>query len=197
MEEPVLYSVQQCCIFISSPECLEARASVELNPARNQSLCHPYGSSEPAASPPYPIADNPSALPSPIAFPRPVSNTSCLFTRCQPLYTVLYSPSALYYRTFQGQHYNKTTIHLQEPQKSKHKLCPFLCDPMECNPTGSSIHGILQSGLPFPSPGDLPDPGIELMSSAVTAFMLFQSLVDHCSAAQRSVLSDSLRLHGL
>ena len=31
--------------------------------------------------------------------------------------------------------------------------------------TGSSVHGILQariwSGLPFPSPGDLPDPGIK------------------------------------
>ena len=31
---------------------------------------------------------------------------------------------------------------------------------------GSSVHGILQAGipeyqLPFPSPGDLPDPGIE------------------------------------
>jgi len=32
------------------------------------------------------------------------------------------------------------------------------------NPPGSSVHGILQgarSGLPFPCPGDLPDPGIE------------------------------------
>ena len=37
-----------------------------------------------------------------------------------------------------------------------------LCDP---EPPGSSVHGILQgrilSGLPFHSPGDLPDPGIE------------------------------------
>ena len=43
--------------------------------------------------------------------------------------------------------------------------CPTLCDPMNCSPTGSSVHGILQarywSELPFPSPGDLPDPGIE------------------------------------
>ena len=32
-----------------------------------------------------------------------------------------------------------------------------LCNPMDCSPPGSSVHGILPwSGLPFPSPGDLP-----------------------------------------
>ena len=45
------------------------------------------------------------------------------------------------------------------------QLCPTLCDPMDCSPPGPSIHGILQarnwSGLPFPSPGNLPDPGIK------------------------------------
>ena len=33
---------------------------------------------------------------------------------------------------------------------------PTLCDPMDCSPSGSSVHGILQtriwSGLPLPSP---------------------------------------------
>ena len=42
--------------------------------------------------------------------------------------------------------------------------CPTLCDPEDCSPPGSSVHGILQQehwgGLIFPSPGDLPDPGI-------------------------------------
>ena len=37
---------------------------------------------------------------------------------------------------------------------------------MDCSLLGSSVHGIFQqeywSGLPFPSPGDLPNPGIEL-----------------------------------
>ena len=46
-------------------------------------------------------------------------------------------------------------------------------NPMHCSPPGSSVHGILQaeywSGLPFPSPGDLPDPGIELRSPALQA----------------------------
>ena len=44
------------------------------------------GMSAIAARPPSPIADVPSALPSPTSSPPPVSNSSCLFTRCQPLY---------------------------------------------------------------------------------------------------------------
>ena len=40
-----------------------------------------------------------------------------------------------------------------------------LCDPMDCSPPGSSVHGILQARvlerLPCLPPGDLPDPGIE------------------------------------
>ena len=52
--------------------------------------------------------------------------------------------------------------------------CLTLCDPMYGSPPGSSVHGILQqehwSGLPYPPPGDIPDPGIEppsLMSPAL------------------------------
>ena len=37
------------------------------------------------------------------------------------------------------------------------KLCLTLCNPMDCSPPGSSVHGILQASilgrLPFPSPG--------------------------------------------
>ena len=44
---------------------------------------------------------------------------------------------------------------------------------MECCPPGSSVHGILQvriqSGLPFPSPGNLPNPGIKPRSPALQA----------------------------
>ena len=46
------------------------------------------------------------------------------------------------------------------------QLCPTLCNPMDCSMPGSSVHGIsharILSGLPFPSPGDLPDPGLNL-----------------------------------
>ena len=48
--------------------------------------------------------------------------------------------------------------------------CPAFFDPMDYSPPGFSVPGILQarnwSGLPFPSPGDLPDPGIKSMSLA-------------------------------
>ena len=50
---------------------------------------------------------------------------------------------------------------------------PTLWDPMDCSFPGSSVHGILQegywSGLPFPSPGDLPHPGVEPRSPALQA----------------------------
>ena len=45
------------------------------------------------------------------------------------------------------------------------QLCPTLCDPMDSNAPGSSVHGISRqeywSGLPYPPPGDLPNPRIE------------------------------------
>ena len=51
--------------------------------------------------------------------------------------------------------------------------CPALCDPVDCNPSGSSVHGILQARImewvAISSPGDLPDPGIELRSPALQA----------------------------
>ena len=44
---------------------------------------------------------------------------------------------------------------------------------MDCSPPGSSLHGILQARVlewvAFPSPGDLPDPGIEPGSPASKA----------------------------
>ena len=54
--------------------------------------------------------------------------------------------------------------------------CPTLCNAMVCNPPGSSVHGFPRkeywSGLPFPSPGDLLNPGMEptsLVSPALQA----------------------------
>ena len=49
--------------------------------------------------------------------------------------------------------------------------CPTLCDPMDCGPPGTSVHRIPRqeywSRLPFPSPGNLPEPGIEPRSPAL------------------------------
>ena len=46
--------------------------------------------------------------------------------------------------------------------------CPTLCDPKDCILPGSSVHGIFWQEywgeLPFPTPGYLPNPGMELMS---------------------------------
>ena len=57
------------------------------------------------------------------------------------------------------------TIKKAEIESEVAQSCPTLCDPMDCSSPGSSVHGILQArileGLPFPSPGDLLDPGIE------------------------------------
>ena len=51
--------------------------------------------------------------------------------------------------------------------------CPTLCGTMDCSPPGSSPMGFSKQeywgGLPFPSPGDLPDSGIELGSPAFQA----------------------------
>ena len=46
--------------------------------------------------------------------------------------------------------------------------CQTLCDPIDSSLQGSSVTGFLRqeywSRLPFPSPGDLPDPGIKATS---------------------------------
>ena len=52
------------------------------------------------------------------------------------------------------------------------KSCPTLCDPMDCSVSGSSVHGIpgrILAWVAISSPGDFPDPGIELRSPALRA----------------------------
>ena len=54
------------------------------------------------------------------------------------------------------------------------QLCLTLCDPRDCIPPGSSVHGILQvqeyrSGLPCSPSGDLPKPGTKPRSLASPA----------------------------
>ena len=45
------------------------------------------------------------------------------------------------------------------------------CNPMDCSPEAPLSMGFpgqeFQSGLPFPPPGDLPDPGMEPVSLAL------------------------------
>ena len=46
--------------------------------------------------------------------------------------------------------------------------CPTLCDPTDSSPSGSPVPGRQEhwSGLPFPTPGNLPDLGIKPVSLA-------------------------------
>ena len=53
-----------------------------------------------------------------------------------------------------------------------------LFDPMDCSLPSSSVHGIFSrqeywSGLPFPPPGDFPNPGIEPVSPALSGGVFF------------------------
>ena len=44
----------------------------------------------------------------------------------------------------------KISLHLEKEVKGKAlvtQLCPILCNPMDCSPPGSSVHGILQARL--------------------------------------------------
>ena len=51
------------------------------------------------------------------------------------------------------------------------QLCLTLCNPMNCSPPGSMGFSKQEywTGLPCPSPGDLPDPEIEPGSPALQA----------------------------
>ena len=60
-------------------------------------------------------------------------------------------------------------IYTEELSKVKvAQLCPALCNPMDY-----TLHGLLQATVlewvAFPSPGDLPNPGIEYRSPALQA----------------------------
>ena len=48
--------------------------------------------------------------------------------------------------------------------------CPTLCNPVDCSPSGSSVHGDTpgkNTRVGCPPPGDLPNPGIESRSLAL------------------------------
>ena len=53
------------------------------------------------------------------------------------------------------------------------QLCPALCDPMDCSPSGSSVHGIFQARIlewiAMPSSGGLPASGTETESPVLQA----------------------------
>ena len=70
---------------------------------------------------------------------------------------------------------NKPSQYVNDLKVKKKVLVAQQCltffDPMDCSPRGSSGHGILQARIPewmpFLSPGDLPNPGMEPGSPAL------------------------------
>ena len=71
--------------------------------------------------------------------------------------------------------------------------CLPLCDPMDCSPPGSSVHGILQARilewLPGPPPGDPPDPGIEWRLSCLLRWQAGSSPPSHLGSPLSLLIS--------
>ena len=68
--------------------------------------------------------------------------------------------------------------------------CLALFDPMDCSPPGSSVHGILQAKIPFPSPGNLPDLGMEPGCLALQAdSLLSEDPLEKGMATHSSILA--------
>ena len=77
---------------------------------------------------------------------------------------------------------------------------------MNCSPPASSVLGILQArvlekgGLPFPSPVDLPDPGIEPVSSTwqvVSLPLSHQGSPLKCLIAPSGIIFESPKIYEL
>ena len=86
------------------------------------------------------------------------------------------------------------------------QLCLTLCNPMDCSPPGSSVHGILQARILewVAMSLDLPDPGIKPQSPALQAVSLpsepsgkplYVCTCCCCCCQVASVVSDSVRPH--
>ena len=62
--------------------------------------------------------------------------------------------------------------------------CLTLCDPMDCSPPGSSVHGILQARIwervAMPSSSDLPIPGLLGFLSFQPTDLLYIGISFHC-----------------
>ena len=116
---------------------------------------------------------------------EPVQNTCIISTSIMPLFTSTSLVTLCEQLQILIRHFHFQIIH---SDSKIFKVCNefvcvcavtnrvwVFCDPMDCSPPGPSVHGISQaywdywSGLLFPSPEDLPNPGIKLTSPASTA----------------------------
>ena len=117
-----------------------------------------------SVGPPLPSAGSPHASFSPLGS---LPHAQTLVSYLLPLNTYAQAPwflSAVLSMTVEKQMWEA-----RKREDSHMCMCaqsrPALCNPMDCSPPGSSVHGVSQAEIlewvPFPPPGDLPDPGIE------------------------------------
>ena len=95
------------------------------------------------------------------------------YKKGQTKYFRLYGPYDLYcnYTTSKLMHTYKILNLYYNVLCFVTQLCLTLCNPLDCSLPASSVHGFsrqeYRSGLTFPSPGNLPDPGMEHVSPAL------------------------------
>ena len=74
------------------------------------------------------------------------------------------------------------------------KLCLMFCDPVNCGPPGLSVHGMSQTRklewVSFPSPGNLPDPGIKPMSPILQVVSAIAGRFFTCWATREAHFED-------
>ena len=98
----------------------------------------------------------------------------CLLTPASSKFSKEQSPSWIMMREFRLGEHGTGHSHTSPCVCAKSlELCPTLCDPMDCSPPGSSVHGLLQTRIlewvAMPSSRVLSDPGIKPRSLPLQA----------------------------
>ena len=150
------------------------RYSVEDTAPAPQRACQPLASLKTGSRPPKPSKRLPCDLAVPLLGMNPREH---ILTRMKDVSECSWQP-ALFRIAQNGNklkvyhYYNQQVLYSQESESEVAQSCPTLCDLMDCSPPGSPV-GFSKpeywSGLPFPSPRDLPEPGIEPRSPALQA----------------------------
>ena len=88
-------------------------------------------------------------------------------------------------------------ISLSKESVSVTQLYPTLCDPIDCSPPGSSVHGVLQrrvlEWVAMPSLGDHPDLGTEPRSPAMQADSLLSEPPGKLDQSRELILRPNYR----